>query len=209
MGRGREVMNMTVNARIQKLLVLAGILAVLPTPARAGAPSALSPETYRSLAEELQGKRQAVVVTGDGRQKIKNPKVTDDGLLQGTAGPIVLIPWTAVDRIEVMRSNAGSGALIGAAFGGVGGLALGISATKECSPSSGYLDLSLEFCGASAGDVFALTLIGASVGALLGAAIGALSPSWKPVYEGGAGGPQVKVTEISGEGASLSLTMAF
>lgn len=200
---------MKANARIQKFMALAGVLAVLPTPARADTPSTLPPDTYRSLAEELQGKRQAVVVTGDGRQKVRNPKVTTDGLLQDVGGPTVFIPWTAVERIEVKRSNAGSGALIGAALGGVGGLALGVSATKECSPSTGYLDLDLEFCGASAGDVLALTMIGVGLGALLGVCIGALTPSWKPVYESGDGSPEVKVTNISGEGASISLTMAF
>jgi hypothetical protein len=81
------------------------------------------------------------------------------------------IPWSSVRHVEVGHSAVGRsmarGAIGGSVAVGLLGLGLGLAATGTCSGNSFF-----ELCGASGGDVAAVTLVGAGVGAVFGGTVG-------------------------------------
>jgi high-affinity Fe2+/Pb2+ permease len=81
-----------------------------------------------------------------------------------------------VQRIEVRRSAAGKGALIGAGIGLVAGLAAGVGI------ASSVCDGGLGPCNNAGGGISFLALAGTAGGALLGAGIGAANKEWRTVY---------------------------
>jgi len=185
-------------------MTLAGILSGLgPLPAAAQEPDGIDADTYQSLVETVNGRREVLVFTGQGKQVVEKPHATPAGLAYGLYGTPDLIPWSDVTKLEVRKSSAETGALVGAIVGGGGGLALGAAASQPCS---GYMDL---ICGASAGDVVVLTFMGAMAGALVGTGIGALAQTWRPVYERSEGVPVFGLSTLSGGGTALTASLSF
>jgi hypothetical protein len=81
----------------------------------------------------------------------------------------------SVDRIQVRGNAAGSGALIGAGIGLLGGLATGIGLTSSlCNDGLG--------CSNAGGGTAVIALVSTAGGALLGALIGSASKRWKTIY---------------------------
>jgi hypothetical protein len=194
------------NPRIRWFLSLTTFLAGLaPLTAAGEEPEGIDPEAYRHLAKSVAGRSRALVFTGLGRQEIRNPTVTPAGLVhrEGSHGPTRTIPWNEVTKVEVRKSNVGTGALVGGSILGAAGLGLGLSATKECTGS--FLDLTP--CGASTGDVMAVTLIGFGAGALLGSLIGSMVVNWKPVYERSPSSPALGFSALSGGGAAVTVSV--
>ena len=88
------------------------------------------------------------------------------------AAPLML---DGVDRIQVRGNAAGTGALIGAGIGLVGGLAMGIGLTSSlCNDGLG--------CGNAGGGTAFFAVASTIGGALLGSLIGAASKRWKTIY---------------------------
>ena len=80
-----------------------------------------------------------------------------------------------VDRIQVRRNAAGTGALIGAGIGLMGGLATGIGLTSTlCNDGLG--------CSNAGGGTAFIALVSTAGGALLGALIGSASKRWQTIY---------------------------
>lgn len=89
------------------------------------------------------------------------------------------VPVAEIRRVEVPGgSQAGRGALIGALFGGVAGLALGATVAGR-EP----VCLGVGPCGGGASDaagISFMTLVGTGLGAGIGALVGLGSPNWRP-----------------------------
>jgi len=197
---------MKANPRIRWFLSLTTFLAgVAPLSVGGEEPDGIDPEIYDYLAENVGGRSQALVFTVLGKQVVRNPNVTPAGLAyrEGPHGPSQTIPWSEVAKVEVRKSNVGTGALVGGTILGVGGLALGMYATQECT--GGFLDFTP--CGVSTGGVMAVTMIGFGAGALLGSLIGALVTNWKPVYERSPSSPALGFSALSGGGAVVTVSM--
>jgi hypothetical protein len=79
-----------------------------------------------------------------------------------------------IDRIQVRGNAAGTGALIGAGIGLVGGLATGIGLTSSLCSDGG--------CGDTGGGTAFLAIVSTFGGALLGALIGSASKRWHTIY---------------------------
>ncbi len=114
-----------------------------------------------------------------------------------TRNQVISVGWVEPGRdpLEGMKQ----GALIGGGAGLVGGLLIGLSATRECDPDV-WLDL---FCEANAGEVALVTLVSGASGALvyglLGAAIGAKK---RTVYRFRPGTPQ-QMSVVIGVGPTV------
>lgn len=88
------------------------------------------------------------------------------------AAPLLL---DSVDRIQVRGNAAGTGVLIGAGIGLVGGLATGIGLTSSlCNDGLG--------CSNAGGGTAFIALVSTAGGALLGALIGSASKRWQTIY---------------------------
>lgn len=84
------------------------------------------------------------------------------------------LPWASVSKVQVRKSAAGRGALVGGIVFGAAGLIGMASMTHDCG--------SFEFtCGAKTGDVIAGTLGAFAIGALVGTIVAAPFHSWKDV----------------------------
>ena len=82
-----------------------------------------------------------------------------------------------VDRIQVRGNAVGTGALIGAGVGLMGGLAMGIGVTSSLCSDGG--------CSNASGGTIEVALVSTVGGALLGALIGSVAKQWRTVYSTG------------------------
>ena len=124
------------------------------------------------------GSQDSVRVQGAfGELIIRQPRLTTDSLLPGRATPGTNQDRLAlgdVRKIQARGSASGTGALIGAGIGFVGGLAAGLGAAASLCSDGG--------CSNEAGGVTVITLGSTAAGALIGALIGAPFKKWHTVY---------------------------
>ena len=172
----------------RSVVVLLLLVILLPSVSLARSPSdstatgksdeQMPPALLPSTAEG----RTVRVVLGARTLVCQSPRFTPAGIAlpPGTAGTPggtapALLPWQEVDRIDVRGNSALTGAIIG---GGAVALLAAAAGTAVASD---------EFLGqdTGAGDVLALTMMGAATGAVAGALVGLLVPSWKNVYRRG------------------------
>lgn len=168
--------------------VLALIFAALAVPAHAKAQTrsaaprpTVDSKAVAKLSDRIDGKKKVRVHTAGGWVVLERPVVDTLGIAYSAAngGGLDRLLWGQFTDVQVRKSVAPTGALVGAVLFGLSGLAVGAAASHPCS--GGFLEF--ELCGASTGDVVALTLGGAVGGALLGLIVTAPFSKWSTVYQ--------------------------
>ena len=177
------------------LLALAFVAASGTLTARAQSPDPTSDSAdYAWLRRQING-QALILVRGDwGTAELHRPYLTDRTLSfaearSSTTTTIVALPsplpLDTIQRIQVPGSAAGSGALVGAGIGLLGGLAMSIGLTASLCEGGG--------CSNAGGGSAVITLGSAFGGGLLGALIGSTIKKWKTIYSdnlsGGTGSP--------------------
>jgi hypothetical protein len=132
-----------------------------------------------ALSERVEGKKKIRVRTARSWVMLERPVVDTLGIayLAADGGSNQLL-WGQFTDVQVRKSIAPTGAAVGAILFGLGGLAVGVAASRPCS--GGFA--TVELCGLSPGHVVALTLGGAMGGALLGLLFTAPFSKWSTVY---------------------------
>lgn len=174
--------------RFSLLLIVAALALPAAAPAqtkRADATASLDSTQLVDLAHRLTGKDRIRLVTGDERLEVRDFTLTPQALAyeRGPDGSGA-VAWSRIDRIQIRKSLALQGGLVGAGVLGLTGLGLGLSA--ECSGGPWSICL-------SGGDVALLTAAGAASGFLIGALVAAPLGRWSTVYrsEIGKSGPRL------------------
>ena len=164
------------------LLVVVAFLLGVSGRAVTAAATELDKETFERLSDQVNDQKRARVVAKSNRMEIYDPIIHSWGVefsrpYSDSERDSLL--WDDVDKLQVTKGSAKTGALVGASILGAAGLVAGIAASDPCS---GGFDLSP--CWVETGGVLALTGVGLALGALLGSGVGSLIDSWKTVYEG-------------------------
>ncbi len=175
--------------------ILAGILiaAALAGAARAQAavPSSGDPgpdaARLRAIEAELRDEARARILGPFVDVEVAAPRAHEGGVafedvLRRYGGSVPQgdnVAWADIEEVQVRRSGAGRGALIGTIAGAALGLVMGLAMTRECDTSQ-WFDL---FCGATASDVARITVEFTAVGFVAGTITGAPSHYWKTVYD--------------------------
>lgn len=136
------------------------------------------PETLAELSDRLSTQKRIRVSYGASEIELLDPVIGPEGI-NGTShegARIDVVAWDSVHAIQVRRSAWLRGATVGAATLGILGLIAGIGATGECQGFDFY-------CDASAGDVLAMTVLGAGAGFAIGGLLAAPFSYWSDVYK--------------------------
>jgi hypothetical protein len=166
-------------------------------------------EKDSKLAKKIERGKSILVLTPEGQKTMPLPVILEEGVAgrfvqsgrdaaAGAYDPSTLIRWSDVQSIQVQKSAAMLGGLIGFAVVG-GGFAAIVTAAAEGDVLVGPLML-------------AAVAAGVVVGGLPGALIGSTIKRWKTVYAAPAGsGPAARFSVVPARrgGLALSVTVTF
>lgn len=179
--------------RYSHLLIVAAL--ALPAAATAQTLGASATATLDSaqlydLAHRLNGKNRIRLVTEDTRFEVRGLTLTPQALAYDRgpdgSGPGA-IAWSRIAQVQVRKSVALQGGLIGAAILGLAGLGLG--ASVECT------DAWLSYC-IRGGDLALLTAASAAAGFFVGALVAAPFGRWSTVYRSETAKPRPRLTLV-------------
>ncbi len=125
------------------------------------------------LQDRVSGRQQVRISTSTDRCEVfHDPTLASPGTLHFAqpSGWRDSLSLSKISEIHARGSAAGTGAIVGAAFGGLLGLVGGIALAAD------------SWLGVGPAGVLAVTALGAAMGTLPGALIGAAFRKWKTVY---------------------------
>lgn len=128
---------------------------------------------FQSVSRRVKPDATVRVLSRRGDFEVKGRAMTLRGV-RSSSQPDSMLPWANVTKVQMRKSSAGQGAIVGGILFGAAGLIGMASMTHDCG--------SFEFgCGASSGDVVAGTLGAFAIGTLVGTVVAAPFHHWNDV----------------------------